>query len=139
MTIIVGVLITAVPMLVLDVWSFLSNRRLVGEASTIQADKQAEGKAGLYWRGRVDGRDLLRIRKDRVWVVHQEGFPIVETDYDLTRPLPTEPITVTVKKVKGRGTVTVTEQPSRENNFTVTIAIEDKKSGSDRYEVEVDW
>jgi hypothetical protein len=132
-------LFSAAPISTLDVWSFSSARHLVRDASTVQSDKQAEGKAGLYWRGRVDGRDLLRLRKDRVWVVHQDGFPIVETDYDLTRPLPTEPITVTVKKVKGRGTVTVAEQPSRENNFTVTIVIEDKKSGSDRYEVEVDW
>lgn len=96
-------------------------------------------RPALRWWGRVDGRDLLRIRRGQVWVVHEEGFPIVETGFRLERPLPTEPVTVTVRKIRGRGTVDVIEQPTRENNFTATIRIEDKKSGSDRYELEVFW
>lgn len=94
---------------------------------------------GLRWWGRVDGRDILCIRRGTVWVVHEEGEPIVEADFRLERPLPAEPVTVTVRKLRGRGRVEVIQQPSRENNFTARILIEDRKSGSDRYEIEVFW
>ena len=94
---------------------------------------------GLRWWGRVDGRDILCIRRGTVWVIHEEGEPIVEADFRLERPLPAEPVTVSVRKVRGRGRVEVLEQPTRENHFTARILIEDKKSGSDRYEIEVFW
>lgn len=94
---------------------------------------------GLRWWGRVDGRDILCIRRGTVWVVHEEGEPIVEADFRLERPLPAEPVQVSVRKLRGRGRVEVIQQPSRENNFTARILIEDRKSGSDRYEIEVFW
>lgn len=94
---------------------------------------------GLRWWGRVDGRDILCIRRGIVWIIHEEGEPIVEADFRLERPLPAEPVTVGVRKVRGRGRVEILEQPTRENNFTARILIEDKKSGSDRYEIEVFW
>ncbi len=102
-------------------------------------DASETTRPALRWWGRVDGRDLLRIRRGHVWIVHEDGFPIVETGFRLERPLPAEPVTVTVRKIRGRGTVEVIEQPTRENNFTATVRIEDKKSGSDRYELEVTW
>ncbi|MCS6816429.1 MAG: hypothetical protein N0A16_10375 [Blastocatellia bacterium] len=110
--------------------------------STTSSAPQAFEKApqrGLRWWGRVDGRDILCIRRGTVWVIHEEGEPIVDTDFRLERPLPAEPVTVSVRKIRGRGRVEVLEQPSRENNFTARILIEDKKSGSDRYEIEVFW
>jgi len=111
----------------------------VGQEQSGRDNKQTEARLGLRWWGRVDGRDLLRIRRAHVWIVHEEGFPIVEADYRLERPMPAEPVTVTVRKVRGRGIVEVVEQPSRDNNYTVTIRIEDKKSGSDQYKIEVYW
>jgi hypothetical protein len=96
-------------------------------------------RRGLRWSGRVDGRDLLRIRGSQIWIDHQEGVPITSASYRFDRPLPLERRTVIVRKLHGRGEVRVIEQPSRQNDFTATILIEDRKGGSDRYEIEVDW
>ncbi|HZS09724.1 MAG TPA: hypothetical protein VFD58_33165 [Blastocatellia bacterium] len=94
---------------------------------------------GLQWSGRVDGTDLLRIRGDQLSVDHQAGVPVTGADYRLLKPLPYSQRDVTVRKIRGRGRVTVIEQPSRANNFTATILIEDKDGGSGQYEIEVSW
>ncbi len=104
----------------------------------LQASERSPQR-GLRWWGRVDGRDILCIRRGTVWIIHEEGEPVVEADFRLERPLPAEPVTVSVRKIRGRGRVEVIEQPTRENNFTARILIEDKGSGSDRYEIEVFW
>jgi hypothetical protein len=112
--------------------------RTLGVPAALHASERSPQR-GLRWWGRVDGRDILCIRRGTVWVIHEDGEPIVEADFRLERPLPAEPVTVSVRKIRGRGRVEVLEQPSRENNFTARILIEDKKSGSDRYEIEVFW
>ncbi len=94
---------------------------------------------GLRWTGRVDGRDLIFIRGNRLWTEHREGQPIRDEDYRFYQPLPNANRVVTVRKVEGRGSVRVIEQPSRNNNYTATILIEDGDGGADRYEIEVEW
>jgi hypothetical protein len=44
-----------------------------------------------------------------------------------------------VRKEDGRGRVRVIQQPSRRNNYTTIIRIEDPKSGADRYRFTVEW
>jgi hypothetical protein len=102
-------------------------------------DDRGGARRGLRWSGRVDGRDLLRLRGDQLWVEHQAGLPIAGADYRFLSPLPAERRTVTVSKLRGRGTVRVLEQPARHNDFTATILIEDRDGGSDQYEIEVVW
>ncbi len=104
-----------------------------------ERDEGRTPQRGLIWSGRVDGRDLLRIRGREVWIEHQAGVPVVGTDYRFDSALPIEPRAVTVRKLEGRGTVRVIEQPTRANNFTATILLEDKKGGSDQYRIEVYW
>lgn len=101
-------------------------------------DDQPVG-VGLVWSGRVDGTDLLRISASQLFIEHQNGVPIVGADYRFLKPLPFAPRTVSVRKLRGRGKVTVIEQPSSANNFTATIRIEDKDGGSAQYEIEVSW
>lgn len=94
---------------------------------------------GVSWVGRVDGRDLIYIRGNQLWVDHREGQAIRETDFQFSRPLPNRQTNVTVRRVNGRGTVRLIEQPSPYNNYTAVIQIEDRESGSDRYQLEIDW
>jgi hypothetical protein len=101
-------------------------------------DRGGTGR-GLRWSGRVDGSDLLRVRGSQLWIDHQAGVPIVGADHRFFQPLPFERREVMVRKLRGRGTVRVLEQPSRQNNFTATILIEDRDGGSDQYEIEVEW
>lgn len=44
-----------------------------------------------------------------------------------------------VDKEEGRGKVRVVQQPSRRNNYTTIIRIEDSKGGDDRYRIRVEW
>jgi hypothetical protein len=94
---------------------------------------------GLRWSGHVDGSDLIFIRGNQLWVDHREGQPIHSDDYRFYQSLPNANRFVAVRKIDGRGTVRVIEQPSRSNNYTATISIEDRDGGSDRYEIEVEW
>lgn len=103
-----------------------------------RGDNQPFG-VGLVWSGRVDGADLLRIRGSQIYIEHQAGVPIIGADYRFSKALPNAPRTVSVRKLKGRGRVTVIEQPNQYNNFTATIRIEDKDGGSSQYEIEVSW
>ncbi len=102
-------------------------------------DDRDRGRGGLHWSGRVDGRDVINIRGNQLWIEHQAGGQITEANYRFESPLPNEQRTVTVRKVDGRGTVRVIEQPSRSNNFTAKILIDDENGGADRYEIEVSW
>ncbi|MCI0665769.1 MAG: hypothetical protein L0220_32330, partial [Acidobacteria bacterium] len=103
-------------------------------------DNSSGGRGrGFRWEGRVDGRDLLFIRGDRLTTEHQSGQPITDENYRFFQSLPFERRSVTVRKLNGRGTVRVIQQPSRENGFSAAILIEDPAGGADRYEIEVEW
>ncbi len=94
---------------------------------------------GLRWTGRVDGRDLIFIRGNQLWVDHREGQQIRDEDYRFYQSLPNANRFVAVRKLNGRGTAQVVEQPSRNNNYTAAILIDDRDGGADRYEIEVEW
>jgi hypothetical protein len=98
-----------------------------------------QGRGGLRWTGRVDGRDVLYINGNSLRVEHQAGQPVREENYRFLQSLPSDRRTVVVRKLNGRGNVTVIQQPSRENRYTAAILIDDRDGGSDRYEIEVGW
>ena len=49
------------------------------------------------------------------------------------------PGTVRVRKLRGRGSVSVFEQPSWQNDYSAVIRIDDPKGGDDYYEVQISW
>ncbi|MGH9846085.1 MAG: hypothetical protein ACREEM_45875, partial [Blastocatellia bacterium] len=89
--------------------------------------------------GRVDGRDLIYIRGNQLWVDHREGQPIYEDNHRFFQSLPFDRNSIFVRKLRGRGDVRVIEQPTRNNNYTAAIMVEDRDGGADRYEFEVVW
>ncbi len=94
---------------------------------------------GLRWSGRVDGSDIIYIQGNRLWIDHRSGQPIYGADHRFFQSLPNGREFVFVRKINGRGSVRVVEQPSRNNNYTAAILIEDRDGGGDRYEIEVEW
>jgi hypothetical protein len=94
---------------------------------------------GLRWSGQVDGRDLIYIRGNQLWIDHREGQPIFGDNYRFFQSLPSNRANIFVRKLNGRGDVRVIEQPTRNNNYTAVLQIEDRDSGADRYEIEVLW
>jgi hypothetical protein len=96
-------------------------------------------RGGLRWTGRVDGRDILYLNGNSLRVEHQAGQPVREENYRFLQSLPSDRRIVVVRKLNGRGNVTVIQQPSRENGYTAAILIDDRDGGSDRYDIEVGW
>lgn len=94
---------------------------------------------GMTWSGRVDGRDLIHIRGNQLWVEHREGQAIRDANFRFNRPLPDRQSFITVRRLAGRGNVSVIEHPSPYNNFTAVIQIEDRESGADFYQLEITW
>jgi len=94
---------------------------------------------GVVWSGRVDGRDLIHIRGNQLWVDHREGQAITQTEHRFYRVLPTYQVSINVRRLSGRGDVRVLQQPSPYNNYTAVIQIEDRDHGADFYSLEIDW
>ena len=93
----------------------------------------------MTWRGRVDNRVEITIRGNRSLTRTLEGTPPYGETYNFSNSLPRDNVRINVRKRDGRGKVRVIDSPSNRNNYTARIEIEDDKSGSDNYEIEVEW
>ena len=67
------------------------------------------------------------------------GTGLSGVDFSINGYLANRPGSVNVRKIRGRGTVRVLEQPSRNNGYTAVIQIFDASGGADNYEVEITW
>lgn len=93
----------------------------------------------LHWQGRVDGSTSIMLTGNDVSLHLLEGEAARDTSFTLSSPLPAEAVDVEVNQIKGRGTVSLLERPSRWNAYRVVILIEDDQRGSDQYEFELTW
>ena len=93
----------------------------------------------VSWRGTVDDEVQLTIRDSDVETRTVSGSEFRNENFNFTSPLPNRNVTVEVDKKKGRGNVRVLQQPSRSNNYTAVIQIQDKKGGNDTYELDISW
>lgn len=92
-----------------------------------------------YWRGMVDDKIQLVIRGGKIEHRTISGRGLADGTYSFTSELPNRQVAVAVEKQKGRGSVTVVQQPSRANDFTTVIEIYDNGGGSREYQIEVFW
>jgi beta-lactamase regulating signal transducer with metallopeptidase domain len=100
--------------------------------------------AGLRIRAVIDGSDTLKIRGNKLWYVHhqwkfpfgatlvngKEWSPVWQDDktsnpFALEAPVFTESQMIGVRKITGRGAVTITEKPTEENEYTLSVLIDD--------------
>ena len=94
----------------------------------------------LRWRGRVDGVDDIIIRGDKVRVEHVAAKPIQSQDYRFSAPLPAADVELTLRTIQGRGNLRLLEQPTRRNDYTAVVRIDDSEPmGDDEYEFELSW
>ena len=87
----------------------------------------------------MDGVDEIAVQGRDVGVRHLEAQPLRNPEYRFSASLPSQPVEVTLRQIKGRGRVRLMEQPSERNGFTAVVRIEDPKGGDDRYEFELTW
>ena len=100
-------------------------------------NNQITGK--VFWRGTVDNRIQISIQGNTLRVNTVAGTAYGEGTSSFTASLPRRNVTVEVNKTKGRGNARVIQQPSRDNNFTTIIEVEDSGGGAKEYQLEIFW
>ena len=94
----------------------------------------------VVWRGRVDDTVELRIRRQNVQTITTSGQDYGDGRFDFDGGgMNRNSDNVQVSKENGRGRVYIVQRPSRRNNWTTIVRIQDSKGGADRYRVRVTW
>ncbi len=93
----------------------------------------------VTWRGRVDQTANIIISGSDVETQDASATGVSSVKFNVSGYLARRPGTVSVKKNKGRGTVSVFQQPSAENDYVAIIQVFDADSGFGEYELEVTW
>jgi hypothetical protein len=90
------------------------------------------------WSGRVDRQVTLEARPGGV---SNTSEPTIRSRarFSTTTGLPARPGMLRVVATQGRGTVTVTQQPTAQNNYTAQIQVIDNEGGADMYRVSAYW
>ncbi len=93
----------------------------------------------LYWSGRVDDRVSITWQGDSVQSIDTSGTGLSNVNFSVNNALPRRQATLNVRKIEGRGDVTVLQEPNRNNAFTAIIQIYDAKKSADDYRLEINW
>jgi len=93
----------------------------------------------MTWRGRVDDDVRIRIRGGSADVETIGGSPYYDAQPNFFNSLPNRRVTVRLTEKRGRGEVFVEQQPTRENDFTAIVRINDPKGGASDYAFTIEW
>jgi hypothetical protein len=98
----------------------------------------AEGRCTLrVW---VDDTALLRLRGDDLWVETVQGDRSYDQGSTCTQPLPASRVRdFRITYDRGRGRVEEVQVPSRRNDYTGTIEVQDPQNGAALYVIDVAW
>ncbi len=100
--------------------------------------RQREGNCQIrVW---VDNQAEVRLRGDRIWVTTRQGAKGRDEGSECSQSLPFNSVRdFKIRQIAGRSQVQLAQDPSRANNYTAMIAIEDRQGGGDNYAFEVTW
>jgi hypothetical protein len=99
----------------------------------------AQDRPEFVWQGRVDGIAILRLHGNRLDVQIKEGAPVDGQEFHFYHALPQTRQDARLRVIEGRGYVHVLEQPRVDNDFTLTVSIEDRQPGSALYSLALSW
>ena len=108
---------------------------VLAAAALLPAQEQPQ----LVWEGQVDGISILRVRGNRIDLEDRQGLPVERQRRRFFERLPESRQNVRLEVREGRGQVRILEQPRLENNYTLTVSIEDRQSGSAFYSLAFYW
>ena len=98
------------------------------------------GRGGsMTWRGRVDDDVRIRIRGGTATVETIGGTPYNDGQPNFSNSLPNRRVTVRLTQQRGRGSIVIEQQPSRDNDFTAIVRIRDARGGAADYEFTIEW
>lgn len=94
----------------------------------------------LRFSGVVDDVAEIRIQGRRVDLVTRSGRPVYGARYDVRGAgLPQYSIPLDVRRLNGRGNVSIVQYPRAWNGWTAVIRIDDSRGGADSYDVDLRW
>jgi hypothetical protein len=96
-------------------------------------------RGNIVWTGRVDDRVNITITGSIVQTAAVSGGDVSRVNYSMNKTFPRRAVTITVNKRRGRGEVSVIQQPDRNNNYTAIVQVYDSARGASDYELEIGW
>ena len=88
----------------------------------------------------VDDVAEIRIQGRRVDFFTRSGRPIYGVRYDVRGAgLPQYSIPLDVRRLNGRGNVSVVQYPRAGNGWTAVVRIDDSRGGADNYDIDLRW
>lgn len=99
----------------------------------------AEDRPQLVWEGQVDGVVVLHVHGNQVTEEVREGLPVERRRFHFQAALPESRQQVRLEVVQGRGGVNILEQPRMDNQYTLSVIIEDRQPGSALYSLAFFW
>jgi hypothetical protein len=88
----------------------------------------------------VDSRAEVSMRGDRISVKTLEGARAHDEGSECSQPIPYNNVrNFQIRKTAGRSQVALAQEPSRLNNYTAMITVEDRQGGGDSYAFDVSW
>ena len=93
----------------------------------------------LRWSGNVDDTAVITIRGRDVRTRTTSGQGTSNVSAQVDGQLPQRPVTIALRRVSGRGQVTIIEQPNSRNNYTARVRVHDSQGGNARYSFVLDW
>ncbi|HUA21165.1 MAG TPA: hypothetical protein VMB25_20595 [Bryobacteraceae bacterium] len=99
----------------------------------------AQPRPQFVWQGEVDGTIVVHLHRSSATVQIQDGGPVQNQQYRFNDPLPESGQNARLQVLKGRGYAHIIDQPSLDNGYTLSIAIEDRQSGRSPYSIAVFW
>lgn len=102
-------------------------------------DVHAQRSGQMDWYGTVDDVVEIRIRNRNARVKTISGRGYNDDRFSFNGRIPQQNVNVRVDKKDGRGKVFIVQQPTRRNNYTTIVRIEDLKGREDRYHFVLRW
>jgi hypothetical protein len=96
-------------------------------------------KGTVFWSGKVDQTADIKIIGKDVKSIDVDGTGLMNVSSNLSGFLARRIINVNVQKIRGRGAVSVVQQPNWENDFTAIVRISDTEKGASDYQIEINW
>lgn len=104
-----------------------------------RAEIQQRVQSSATWSGDVDDTATVYFQGGKSWVDDVTGKPVLATATVFQGTLPSAEATVKLDTKSGRGQVAITQQPTRDNNYTAAVRIVDPQPSSDHYTFRLVW
>jgi hypothetical protein len=93
----------------------------------------------LVWEGQVDGVVVLHVHGNSVTEEVREGLPVERRRFHFQAALPERRQDARLEVVQGRGGVSILQQPGMDNQYTLSVLVEDRQPGSSLYSLAFFW